>query len=88
MGDWPGLRDATQPHTDGLERPPTVVSPRPDPLLVLPSRSPPQKNPPPVLITAVNVEVSSSSRLPAQSGTTALLTSRRLLPALRYGDMG
>ena len=83
MGDWPGLRDRDPNRTPMAWTPARNggFSTAPDPLLVLPAITAPGYD-----YRVVNVEVQKQLQGSLLNWHRRMLTCRRLLPALRYGD--
>ena len=83
MGDWPGLRDRDPNRTPMAWTPARNggFSTAPDPLLVLPPITAPGYD-----YRVVNVEVQKQLPGSLLNWHRRMLTSRRLLPALRHGD--
>ncbi|QPN60293.1 alpha-glucosidase C-terminal domain-containing protein [Synechococcus sp. CBW1002] len=84
MGDWPGLRDRDANRTPmaWTRAPNGGFSTAPDPLLVLPPITAPGFD-----YRMVNVEVQQQLSGSLLNWHHRMLTSRRLLPALRHGDV-
>ncbi len=83
MGDWPGLRDRDPNRTPMAWTPARNggFSSAPDPLLVLPPITAPGYD-----YRVVNVEVQKELPGSLLNWHRRMLTCRRLLPALRFGD--
>ncbi len=83
MGDWPGLRDRDPNRTPMAWTPARNggFSTAPDPLLVLPPITAPGYD-----YRVLNVEVQKQLPGSLLNWHRRMLTSRRLLPALRHGD--
>lgn len=83
MGDWPGLRDRDPNRTPMAWTPARNggFSSAPDPLLVLPPITAPGYD-----YRVVNVEVQKQLPGSLLNWHRRMLTCRRLLPALRWGD--
>ncbi len=83
MGDWPGLRDRDPNRTPMAWTPARNggFSTAPDPLLVLPPITAPGYD-----YRVVNVEVQKQLPGSLLNWHRRMLTCRRLLPALRWGD--
>ena len=84
MGDWPGLRDRDPNRTPMAWTPARNggFSTAPDPLLVLPPITAPGYD-----YRVVNVEVQKQLPGSLLNWHRRMLTCRRLLPALRHGDL-
>ena len=84
MGDWPGLRDRDPNRTPMAWTPARNggFSTAPDPLLVLPPITAPGYD-----YRVVNVEVQKQLPGSLLNWNRRMLTCRRLLPALRHGDL-
>ncbi|MGB1621473.1 MAG: alpha-amylase family protein [Synechococcus sp.] len=84
MGDWPGLRDRDPNRTPMAWSPARNggFSTAPDPLLVLPPITAPGYD-----YRVVNVEVQKQLPGSLLNWHRRMLTCRRLLPALRHGDL-
>lgn len=83
MGDWPGLRDRDANRTPMAWTPQRTggFSSAPDPLLVLPPITAPGYD-----YRVLNVEVQKALNGSLLNWHRRMLTSRKLLPALRQGD--